>query len=85
MDKGLSLNDEEKSNTELKIFDGNKRENKLTTEELNEKNIKEELRKEQNLFQWDKLKFILMSYMTMVGLSLIKGSDFFKSVVGIEK
>lgn len=47
--------------------------------------VKIELEKDQHVFQWNKLKYLVLSYTLMLFLTFMLGSDYFKSVVGITK
>ena len=57
-----------------------------TTKEinLNSKLVRIELERDKSIFRWDKIKFLIISYLVMVFLSLIKGTDYFRLLVGIE-
>jgi uncharacterized membrane protein YfcA len=47
--------------------------------------VKIEIEKDQHLFQWNKLKYLILSYILMLFFTLIRGSEYFKSIIGIEK
>ena len=82
--KGLSLSDNDKSNIELKMEKSDMTEENKK-KDMDKQLVEYELQREKRFFQWNKLKFIVASYVIMVILTLVRGSDYLKSIVDIEK
>jgi len=51
---------------------------------LNSHLIEVELENDKKFFRWEKLKYLLISYFSLIILSFIRGSDNFKSIIGIK-
>lgn len=46
--------------------------------------IRIELERDKKLFRWDKFQYMIVSYLSMLILTFLKGSDHFKSFIGIQ-
>ncbi len=52
---------------------------------LNNNLIRLEISKDQRIFQWEKLKYLLLCFVSIILLCLIRGSDKMPSLIGVEK
>jgi hypothetical protein len=52
---------------------------------LNKNLIRLEISKDKRIFQWEKLIYLVLSYISMILLSLLRGSDKMPSLIGVEK
>ncbi len=61
-------------------FDKSKNHN----DNLNSQLIRIELENDSQFFRWDKLKYLIFSFFVMLLLSIIKGSSYFNSIIGVK-
>ncbi len=78
--KALSVGDNDRSVTELQIKGEEKKEKIPIQSHL----VRIELERDRKLFRWDKFKFMILAYVTMIILTFLKGSDHFKSFIGVK-
>lgn len=75
-------NDKDSSSIELRQVNGDQN---IQKPSLSDNLVRIELQKDKVILRWDKLKYMLYSYISIFILSLIKGSDHFDSIVGVQK
>ncbi len=74
-------------NTDKNIenWDSNDKINSLCDIEVDIKDlVKKEMKRDEQIFQWNKIKVLLFSYIGILILSFMRGSLYFKSIIGIE-
>ncbi len=84
--KSLSQAETHRSITELKVREDKSDKNtRNINKQMNENLVRIELERDNKILQWGKLKYMVYSYIAVIIITFLRGTESFKSLIGVDQ